>query len=390
MYRISELAQKVGLSRSTLLYYEKLKLITGTRLSNGYRGYTDKDVQRVKLLQQLQAGGLSLKECQACLDAQIDRELLLQRLNILDEEIAQKQKARDLLSAMLGMNSMKEWHQSMESAAPSAHLEWLMKQGFSEKQALRLKWLSKDMNEHEQYMADFETIFDDLERLGPSCDDDSLKALETLPITSGEVLDIGCGKGVVTTLLAKHGDFHITALDNDEYNLSCVNETAIENGLEHRITTVCASMTAMPFEAQRFDVLWAEGSAYIMGVEQALKQWQPLIKANGYLVISDLVWLTDSPSQEAVDFWQQNYPDMTTSKQRIKQMQQAGFEVISHFTQSDQSWTNYLAPLQNKLAQLDSQHFTSNAITDIKNEIHIHERYLGQYGYQLFVLKNKG
>ncbi len=60
MYRISELAQKVGLSRSTLLYYEKLKLITGTH-SNGYRGYTDKDVQRVKLLQQLQAGGLSLR-----------------------------------------------------------------------------------------------------------------------------------------------------------------------------------------------------------------------------------------------------------------------------------------------------------------------------------------
>ncbi len=35
------------------------------------------------------------------------------------------------------------------------------------KQALRLKWLSKDMNEHDQYMADFEAIFDDLERLGP-------------------------------------------------------------------------------------------------------------------------------------------------------------------------------------------------------------------------------
>ena len=38
---------------------------------------------------QLQAGGLTLKECQACLKAQIDRELLLHRLNILDEEIAQ-------------------------------------------------------------------------------------------------------------------------------------------------------------------------------------------------------------------------------------------------------------------------------------------------------------
>ena len=29
MYRISELAEKVGLSRSTLLYYEKLGLLQG-------------------------------------------------------------------------------------------------------------------------------------------------------------------------------------------------------------------------------------------------------------------------------------------------------------------------------------------------------------------------
>ena len=92
MYRISELAQKVGLSRSTLLYYEKLKIISAKRQSNGYRYYTDKDLQHLKLLQQLQAGGLTLKECQACLNAQIDRELLLHRLNVLDEEIAPKKQ----------------------------------------------------------------------------------------------------------------------------------------------------------------------------------------------------------------------------------------------------------------------------------------------------------
>ncbi len=56
----------------------------------------------------------------------------------------------------------------------------------------------------------------------------------------------------------------------------------------------------MPFEEQQFELLWAEGGAYIMGVEQALKQWKPFIKANGYLVIGDLVWLSDNQSQEAV------------------------------------------------------------------------------------------
>jgi len=55
MYRISELATHVGLSRSTLLYYEKIGLIEGQRLGNGYRTYSGRDVQRLRLIQQLDA-----------------------------------------------------------------------------------------------------------------------------------------------------------------------------------------------------------------------------------------------------------------------------------------------------------------------------------------------
>ncbi|WP_155487100.1 MerR family transcriptional regulator, partial [Vibrio harveyi] len=65
MYRISELAEMLGLSRTTLLYYEKIELIKGQRLSNGYRAYSDADLQRLRLIQQLQSGGLTLKECKA-------------------------------------------------------------------------------------------------------------------------------------------------------------------------------------------------------------------------------------------------------------------------------------------------------------------------------------
>ncbi|WP_200247523.1 MerR family transcriptional regulator [Lamprobacter modestohalophilus] len=68
MFNISELAQSLGLSRSTLLYYEKLGLVKAQRQQNGYRRYSDADRQRLRLLKRPQAGGLSLKECQACLD----------------------------------------------------------------------------------------------------------------------------------------------------------------------------------------------------------------------------------------------------------------------------------------------------------------------------------
>ncbi|WP_409424698.1 MerR family transcriptional regulator [Pseudoalteromonas sp. RW-H-Ap-1] len=54
VYRISELAKLVGLSRTALLYYEKLSLISAKRLENGYRVYSERDVQQVRLIQQLQ------------------------------------------------------------------------------------------------------------------------------------------------------------------------------------------------------------------------------------------------------------------------------------------------------------------------------------------------
>ncbi|SMY33758.1 Demethylrebeccamycin-D-glucose O-methyltransferase [Photobacterium malacitanum] len=389
MYHISELAQHVNLSRSTLLYYEKLGLIKAKRQTNGYRYYSDNDLQRIRLLQQLQAGGLTLKECQSCLDGKINRDMLMDRLQVLEQEIATKQHAKQLLSSMLGMNASCNWHETIERTAPLAHLEWLKQQGFNEKEALRLKWLSKNINEHEQYMADFESIFYGLDRLGPSDDDDSLQALHALPINTGNALDVGCGKGLTTCLLAHHSGFSLTALDNDEYHLSCLKEKIKHQPINERITTNCSSMMAMPFEEQQFDVIWAEGSAYIMGVNNALKQWQRFLKPHGYVVISDLVWLTETPSIEAYEFWQKNYPDMTSKQQRTTDIINAGYEVITSFTQSEQSWLNYLVPLKQKLNDIGDNDYKSNAVNDLRQEIHIHDQYLGEYGYHLFVLKSK-
>lgn len=95
MFLISELAKRVGVSRTTLLYYEKLGVIRGQRLDNGYRLYTELDAQRLTLAMQLQDGGLSLKECIACLNGKLEKDILSERLRLLDEEIVQKQKARN-------------------------------------------------------------------------------------------------------------------------------------------------------------------------------------------------------------------------------------------------------------------------------------------------------
>lgn len=158
------------------------------------------------------------------------------------------------------------------------------------------------MNQHDSYMTDFETIFAELSYLGPTSEQDTLRALTHFQLIKGALLDIGCGKGASALTLAKNSQFTITALDNDEHNLKFIDQQAKYLAIENLPKTLCANMTHMPFSSQTFDILWCEGSAYIMGIEQALTQWRDLIKPNGYLVFSDLIWLTDTPQHDVIQY----------------------------------------------------------------------------------------
>ncbi|GAK86437.1 transcriptional regulator MerR family [Vibrio ponticus] len=384
MYRISELGELVGLSRTTLLYYEKQGLISGKRMSNGYRTYSEMDLQRLRLIQQLQSGGLTLKECKACLEAKVERQLLLERLNQLDQEIAQKQQSRDLLAALLGEKPLTDWHEMLDKVAPDAHIDWLIKQGFSETDAQRLRWLSKDMNTHEAYMADFYRIFDPLERRSPGSEADTLKALAKVPASFSTVLEIGCGLGIATKLLAQHSDAHITAIDNDQEAISAL-QTQFSAEAD-KVKFECASMTDLPYAEQSFDLIWSEGSAYIMGVNNAFKQWRPLLKDGGVLVLSDLVWATDEPSAISQAFWGSEYPDMTDAKTRIAQAKAAGYKLIDSFAISDEAWDGYYQPLANQVAALKAEMPDSQAIKDIERELHAYSQRNDQFDYQIFIL----
>mgnify|MGYP003879620369 CR=1 FL=1 len=146
-------------------------------------------------------------------------------------------------------------------------------------------------------------------------------------------------------------------------------------------------MTELQLDKDQFDVIWAEGSAYIMGVEKALKTWKPLLKANGFVVFSDMVWLTDEPSEDAVEHWKSDYPDIQTVGIRTKQIKKAGYELEQSFTLSERGWQNYYEPLQARLEQLKPLMKNSQAIEDIQREIDISTSRFGEFGYQFFIAR---
>lgn len=81
--RIGELAEKTGVSVRALRYYEEQHLLSALRSPSGQRLYPDTAVERVRLIQQLYAAGLSSKtilDLLPCVDAGVSTPESMARL----------------------------------------------------------------------------------------------------------------------------------------------------------------------------------------------------------------------------------------------------------------------------------------------------------------------
>ncbi|MNH03094.1 hypothetical protein D3C79_623460 [compost metagenome] len=208
-----------------------------------------------------------------------------------------------------------------------------------------------------------------------------------LAVRPNRILDIGCGRGAATLALAQGCDAPILAIDLDETALAALERSARAAGYE-QVSTLCANMAALPLELAPVDLIWAEGSAYVMGFAEALTAWGPLLSApHGILMISELVWLTDTPPAEARAFWQEGYPGMQTLDALLATIRARGYECLSHSLLPERAWRNYLDPIERNLARLEGELGDSAAFRDLTLELIIHRQYLGHYGYVMCCLR---
>ena len=302
------------------------------------------------------------------------------------------QRARDLLADLAGLRAhsgdeFKVWQQQLQHQAPQAYFAWVMKQGFSEKARYHLQWLSKDMNEHERYIRDFKLLLDGMSYWGPGDSLFTQQQFAALPSQPRRILDMGCGRGAATLALAQVTDATIVAIDLDEEALAAVARSASAAGLS-QVTTLCANMAALPADLAPADLIWAEGSAYTIGVANALKAWRAyLADPNACLVLSDLVWLTDTPPEEALAFWQRDYPAMQTLAGLLKTVKEAGYRCLWHTPLPQRAWDNYLDPIERNLARHSAELGDSPAWQDLSREVAIHRQHLGSYGYVICCLQ---
>ena len=110
-YSISEIARTGGLSRSTLLYYDRIGLLrSASRSGAGYRRYSRQDSQRLERIVRYRKAGLALKAIGRLLDgggADV-ADVLAARLAALNEEILRLREQQRFVVGLLGRRDLEK------------------------------------------------------------------------------------------------------------------------------------------------------------------------------------------------------------------------------------------------------------------------------------------
>ena len=147
------------------------------------------------------------------------------------------------------------------------------------------------------------------------------KAFQLLPeLDNPRILDLGCGQGGPTLELARLSGGQVTALDIDQAAIDKLARRAGEEGLSNRVQAVRGSMSDLAFSWESFDVIWSEGSMWVLGFERALAEWQRFIRPHGFLVVHEMAWLRPDPPSEIRNCWQLVYPGIRTASEYVEQV----------------------------------------------------------------------
>jgi DNA-binding transcriptional MerR regulator len=160
MITVGKVAKMFGISRTTLLYYDDIGVLKPSeRGENGYRFYSESDIDRLKRIVVLKEAGVSLSEITMHLEMpEIDvASMLLKRLNEMNKEIENIKNQQGVIIKLLKNNDLMKkrvslskevwlgilenaginndsalkWHMDFEQQSPEQHQKFLLALGFT-------------------------------------------------------------------------------------------------------------------------------------------------------------------------------------------------------------------------------------------------------------------
>jgi len=222
------------------------------------------------------------------------------------------------------------------------------------------------------------------------------KAFWMLPkMYKPRILDVGCGSGVPTLELMRLSRGEIIGIDIDQHSLDRLTRRIEQAGFSDRVKAVNYSMLNMDFPDESFDIIWAEGSTFIIGFERALKEWRRLLKHKRFLVTHEMTWSRPDPPQEVCNYWKGLAASgIRTVPEYLEQIPACGYDVVGYFTlPEDTFWTEYYGPLEQRIQALRPKYINDSRALEVLNkeqqEIDLSRKYHQWYSSAFFVMQKR-
>ncbi len=183
-----------------------------------------------------------------------------------------------------------------------------------------------------------------------------------------KILDIGCGTGVPTMELGRLTDGHIIGIDINPELLEKFKGKITKAGQADRIKTVQCSLMDLDFEEESFDVIWSEGSIWVIGFEKGLKEWKRFLKPNGFLVVHD----------ESKD-----------CEKKLALISNCGYKLLRHFYLDEEVWrSEYYEPLERIVNEKRKEYPNDNeALQALAKELKSFKRDPRQFTSVFFIMQ---
>ncbi|MDH3902907.1 MAG: MerR family transcriptional regulator [Xanthomonadales bacterium] len=175
MFTIGQVAKKYSLSRSTLIYYDNIGVLSPRgRSESNYRLYSESDLKKMDRIQLFRSAGLSLDSIEQLLEkenSELDSTLEGRLLNINSEIQKLRNQQKVILNILenesLAMDSrlmtkevwvsilraaglddagMKNWHIEFERTSPEAHQDFLESLGIEKNEVAAIRDWSRPEN----------------------------------------------------------------------------------------------------------------------------------------------------------------------------------------------------------------------------------------------------
>ena len=174
MFTIGQVAKKYSLSRSTLIYYDSIGILTPSgRSESNYRLYSDNDLQKMDRIVLFRSAGLPLESIALLLEKKEGGDLdsiLEKRLFSINSEIQGLRNQQNVILKILEIESlerhsrvitkeiwvsilkaagldeagMRNWHIEFEKTSPEGHQDFLESIGLNREEITTIRDWSKN------------------------------------------------------------------------------------------------------------------------------------------------------------------------------------------------------------------------------------------------------